>query len=202
MQGETFGGILGCDYFSAYRKYMADASATVQFCLAHLIREVRFLAENTDKVLARWGAKLLTWLQKLFHTLHRRAKLTAAGFVRSMDRIRRQFLRVVRRPPDRREARTLANRFRRHGSSYFTFLTAPGVEPTNNLTEQAIRHVVIDRRITQGTRGRVGQRWCERIWTLLATCAQQHRSAFDFLAETIAAHFHHQPRPSLLPVEP
>ena len=48
----------------------------------------------------------------------------------------------------------LASRFRgRDADHYFTFLTRPGVEPTNNLTEQAIRHVVIDRRVTQGTRG-------------------------------------------------
>ena len=200
--GETFGGVLGCDYFSAYRKYMADAGALVQFCLAHLIREVRFLAEHTDKVLARWGKKLLSHLQKLFHTLHRRAKLTVAGFARAMDGIRRDFLRQVGRPPSRNEARTLADRFRRHGASYFTFLTTPGVEPTNNLTERAIRFVVIDRKITQGTRGLAGQRWCERIWTLLATCAQQRWSAFAFLVESLTAHFHDQPPPLLLPAIP
>jgi len=80
-----------------------------------------------------------------------------------------------------------------------TFLTTGGVAPTNNLTEQAIRFVVIDRKVTQGTRGSVGQRWCERVWTLLATCAQQGRSAFAFLADSLAAHFCRQPPPSLLP---
>ncbi|MCD6175238.1 MAG: hypothetical protein J7K65_05655, partial [Planctomycetes bacterium] len=35
---------------------------------------------------------------------------------------------------------------------YFLFLEREGVNPTNNLSEQAIRFVVIDRRITQGTR--------------------------------------------------
>ena len=197
--GETFGGVLGCDYFSAYRKYMADVGALVQFCLAHLIREVRFLAEHTDPVLARWGKKLLAHLRKLFRTLHRRATMTAEGFTRAMDRIRREFLHQARRPPDRTEAWTLTERFRKHGDQYFTFLTAPGVEPTNNLTEQAIRFVVIDRKITQGTRGLAGQRWCERIWTLLATCAQQGRSAFAFLVESLTAHFHDQPPPLLLP---
>ena len=29
-----------------------------------------------------------------------------------------------------------------------TFITTPAVEPTNNLAEQAIRYVVIDRHIT------------------------------------------------------
>ena len=197
--GETFGGVVGCDYFSAYRKYMKDAKAAVQFCLAHLIREVRFLSEHPDRVLARWGGKLLGHLRRLFRTLHRGATMTEAGFARSMARIRRDFLRQVRRPPPRTEASTLADRFAKHGDQYFTFLTTPGVEPTNNLTEQAIRFVVIDRKITQGTRGERGRRWCERIWTLLATCAQQRRSAFNFLVETITAHWSDQPAPSLLP---
>jgi transposase len=34
--GEEFDGLLGCDYFSAYRKYMKDFDVRVQFCLAHL----------------------------------------------------------------------------------------------------------------------------------------------------------------------
>ena len=199
--GEAFGGVLGCDYFSAYRKYMAEAGATVQFCLAHLIREVRFLAEQADAVLSRWAGKLLKHLRRLFRMLHRRAKTPAERFARAMDHIRRAFLRQVSRPPDRREARTLAERFRRHGTSYFTFLTTGGVAPTNNLTEQAIRFVVIDRKVTQGTRGSVGQRWCERVWTLLATCAQQGRSAFAFLVDSLAAHFRRRPPPSLLPAK-
>ncbi len=36
--GEEFDGILGCDYFSAYRRYMKKCDIRVQFCLAHLIR--------------------------------------------------------------------------------------------------------------------------------------------------------------------
>jgi hypothetical protein len=32
--GEEFNGVPGCDYFSAYRKYMGDFSITVQFCIA------------------------------------------------------------------------------------------------------------------------------------------------------------------------
>jgi len=116
-----------------------------------------------------------------------------------MAGIRRAFLRQVRRPPNREAARPLAKRFKTHGANYFTFLTTPGVEPTNNLTEQAIRFVVIDRRITQGTRGARGRRWCERIWTVLATCAAQGRSAFTFLLDSVTAAWSNHPGPSLLP---
>jgi hypothetical protein len=104
--------------------------------------------------------------------------------------------------PDRIEARTLADRFRRHGRDYFRFVTTPGIEPTNNLAEQAIRFVVQDRHVTQGTRGERGRRWCQRIWTATATCAQQHRSVFDYLHQTLSAHFAKLPTPSLLPAGP
>ena len=109
---------------------------------------------------------------------------------------------IAKRPPPSREAQNLANRFRRHGESYFTFVTTPGIEPTNNLTEQAIRFVVIDRKITQGTRSEAGQRWCERIWTTIATCTQQGRSTFHFLADTIHAHFAQRPPPDMLVQNP
>jgi transposase len=197
--GETFGGVIGCDYFSAYHKYMADSGATVQFCMAHLIRDVRFLAEQPHVGVARWAEKLLGWLRKLFHTLHRRDQGTAKTFAARMDAIRGGFLQAARHPPSWSEARTLAARFRgRNAEHYFTFLTQAGVEPTNNLTEQAIRHVVIDRRVTQGTRGERGMRWCERAWTVLATCTQQGRRAFQFFHNAIHAHFKSQPAPSLL----
>ncbi len=51
---------------------------------------------------------------------------------------------------------------------YFRFAEATGVEPTKNHSEQQIRHVVIARRITQGTRGQAGQRYNERTWTAIA----------------------------------
>jgi hypothetical protein len=73
----------------------------------------------------------------------------------------------------------LARRFEGgNAENYFRFLTDPGIEPTNNGTEREIRHTVIDRRITQGTRGQSGMRWCERIWTTVATCKKQKRNVF------------------------
>ena len=197
---ETFAGLLGSDYYSAYHKYMGDCGVRVQFCWAHLIREIRFLAEDLDKSLRRWGDKLLHWVRQLFERWHRAESMTEAGFARSMDRIRRGFLRAIRRPPDRREARTLAKRFAGpEADSYFRFLTTPGIEPTNNQTEQAIRHLVIDRHITQGTRGRRGQCWSQRVWTVLATCRQQNRGVFAFFCNALNAHLQQTTAPSLLP---
>ena len=41
--GTEFNGVLGCDYFGAYRKSMRKFGVLVQFCMAHLIRDVKFL---------------------------------------------------------------------------------------------------------------------------------------------------------------
>ncbi len=200
--GETFRGVVGCDYLSAYRKFLHDIGAAMQFCWAHLIRDVKYLVTLPDAVTRRFGEKLLGKIKHLFRTWHRRGQMPAERWSRAADRAKRAVLKVARRPPARSEARNIGERFRQHSEHYFRFLATPGVEPTNNAMEQRFRFVVIDRRITQGTRGETGRRWCERIWTVLATCAQQGRSAFDFLYDSIVAHFTKQPFPPLLPQPP
>ncbi len=202
MLGEEFNGVLGCDYFSAYRKYMRLFSVELQFCLAHLIRDVKFLIGLPDKRTQVYGQRLLDSLRKLFGIVHRRETMTPCGFQRAMEQARTDVVNAALWAPRCRAAQNLADRFRRHGDAYFRFITTPGVEPTNNLAEQAIRFVVIDRRITQGTRSERGQRWCERIWTAIATCTQQGKSVFQYLREAVNAHFHDQPIPSLIPAGP
>lgn len=199
MLGKSFAGIIGADYWGAYRKFARLFGVRVQYCMAHLIREIRFLAEHRTQTLSRWGAKLLGWLTRMFETLHRRDVMTAKGWMRSMERIKTNFLKQMRRPPDHNLAKTLAKRFEGDGAeNYFRFLTTPAVEPTNNGTERQIRPVVIDRRITQGTRGHAGMRWCERIWTAIATCKKQNRNVFDFIHQAVIAHWSNKNYPSLI----
>ena len=196
--GKKFDGVLGCDYFSAYRKYMGELSVPVQFCLAHLVRDVKFLTTLDAPPTRKYGERLLGALRRLFRVIHRREGMRPERLERALERERKKFMHAARHPPWTREAQNMAKRFRRHGEAYFRFITTPGVEPTNNLAEQALRFVVIDRRITQGTRGVAGREWSERIWTAVATCRQQHRSLFEFLYRVLDAHFSNHPVPSLL----
>ncbi len=196
--GEAFGGVLNCDFFGAYRKYVAKSGARVQYCLAHLIREVRFLQGNRSAALRAWATGLLKRLRSLFGTLHRAGDMTGVGFARATSRYRREFLHLAGQPPEDADARRLSRRLCRHGQKYFTFLHESGTPPTNNLTEQAIRFVVLDRKVTQGTRSDWGQRWNERIWTARATCARHGRSTFQFLVDSLHAHWSNPPTPSLL----
>lgn len=196
--GEAFSGVVGCDYHSAYRKFLRETPATVQFCWAHLIRDVKFLTTLSDRVTRQWGEKLLAPIKRLFHLWHRQSEMSAESWQRAADQARRAVLKAGRRAPPRSEVQNVAARFRNHADQYFTFLELPDIEPTNNAIEQRFRFVAQDRKLTQGTRGNAGQRWSERIWTVLATCAQQGRSAFRFLQESLLAHFQRMPYPKLL----
>lgn len=197
--GAEFDGVLGCDYFSAYRRYMRVCGVELQFCLAHFIREVKYLLTLPDPRDRAYGACLLEELRQLFQVIHARAQWSATEFARRLDWARLNLMwRATQQVPESVAAGRLAQRLQKHGDSYFRFITTPGVEPTNNLAEQAIRFVVIDRLITQGTRSETGQRWCERIWTVIATCAQQGRSVFAFVSAAVALWFQAEPGPSLL----
>jgi transposase len=197
--GEEFNGVLGCDYFSAYRKYMREFDVLVQFCMAHLIRDVKFLLTLPGSEDQAYGQRVRDALRDLFAVIHRREKLSAAGFQKALEAAREQVLKAaMTRVPDTKHARNLAKRFHENGEAYFRFITTPGIEPTNNLAEQAIRFVVIDRHITQGTRSEKGRRWCERIWTVIATCAQQGRAVFQFLLDSVQAYLSGASPPSLL----
>lgn len=198
--GAEFDGVLGCDYFSAYRRYQREFGVLLQFCLAHLIRDVKYLTTLPDPRDRAYGERLREALRSLFAVIHRREKLTAEVFQEELEAARAEVLRCgLQEVPETKHGRNLAKRFETHGESYFRFVTTPGVEPTNNLAEQAIRFVVIDRLITQGTRSEVGNRWCERIWTVIASCVQQGRSVFEYLEAAVGAWFERAEAPSLLP---
>jgi transposase len=219
--GREFDGVLGCDYFSAYHKYMSDFNVTVQFCIAHLIRDIKFLTGLPDAETRAYGQRLLSAVKAMFKVIHQRDETAPPAFQRALEAARDRILDVALNDgPSRldengkeqkREAFNLAKRFRENGQAYFQFITTPGIGPTHNLAEQAVRFVVIDRRITQGTRSLKGRETCERLWTVVAclprqgtrrrqgTCAMQGRSAFEFILAAVRAHFRGEPAPSLLP---
>jgi hypothetical protein len=207
--GTDYKGFIHFDYFSANCSFAWHFDMKAQYCWAHLIRDIRFLLKHPDKKTKAWAERLLGRSRKMFFAWHRREEMTEVGFRRSMLIHRDRFLEIVRKPPDSKEGANLAARFGvveiEDGShydmsqDYFRFMFESGVEPTNNHSEQQVRHCVIDRRITQGTRSVVGQRYHERMWTTIATCGKQSRSFFHFLHDAIEAKINGKPAPSLLP---
>ncbi|MDL2125009.1 MAG: IS66 family transposase, partial [Deltaproteobacteria bacterium] len=193
--GKEFNGVLGCDYFSAYRKYMKDFNVTMQFCIAHLIRDIRFLKTLPDEETKAYGKRLLNEVKNMFKVIHERDNMIPEDFSIALEQAKEKIITAaLQEVPSRlnkdgkeekREAQNMANRFRKHGKAYFEFITTPGIGPTNNVAEQAIRFIVIDRHVTQGTRSIKGRKSCERLWTVIATCALQGRSAFNFILKAV-----------------
>lgn len=197
--GVEFNGVLGCDYFSSYRRYHRECGVLLQFCLAHLIRDVKYLTTLSDARDRAYGERLREALRRLFGVIHRKDELSPKAFQVELEAARESILRCgTEDVPTTRHSRNLAKRFETHGASYFRFITTPGLEPTNNLAEQAIRFVVLDRLVTQGTRSESGNRWCERIWTVIATCDQRGHSVFAYLEAAVKAWFVGTEAPSLL----
>ncbi len=202
--GEEFNGLIGCDYFSAYRKYMRlNEHVQVQFCLAHLIRDVTYLMTVPDAETRIYGECVRDDLRRLFEVFHRgqEQEWAPSTLQRTLDVARERIIATATtQVPSTSEAQNMAKRFATHGDSYFQCITHQDwIEPTNNLAEQAIRFVVIDRRITQGTRSQAGRDWCERIWTVMATCTQRGMDVFDFLYRSLCAYWDQSAGPSLLP---
>lgn len=198
--GEEFKGVLGCDHFSAYKKYHRLCDVRIQFCLAHFIREIKFLTTLPTPDVVAYGERLLSQFRLLFHTLNHSELCHPAHLNRVLENIRDAIVEQSQLDvPPANEAQLIAKRLRNYETEYFEFIQTPSVEPTNNSAEQAIRFLTIDRHITQGTRSEKGQRWCERIWTILATCSMQDKSAYDYLVQAVQAHFNGEPVPLLIP---
>jgi len=209
MLGREFNGVIGCDYFSAYRKFMGQMSGSVQFCFAHLIRDLKFLAEHPEPVMQIYAQPILRAVRRMFHLIHEQVQDPVADFQFQLERHKRRI--ILRADTNRlcpvpgyvedhyREAFNMAERFRKHGDAYFTFITTPQIGATNNSAEQALRFVVMNRRATQGTRSHKGRLFCERIWTVVGTCRMNNRSIFRFLCDTVTAWAKGLPAPSLLP---
>jgi transposase len=203
--GPDYHGLIHCDFFSAYRKYLADASGAqgvrMQFCWAHLIRDIKFMLDLPDRVTRNFAERLLEPIRRMFALIHRRDKVDASRYQRALTKCKVMILNLIRRAPNRHEPRKIKKRFHDHGRSYFTFMEdhdVPGVEPTNNATERQIRFVVLDRKVTQGTKGVIGNLWCQHIWSTVATCRQRGKPLFAFLLDTLNAHFRGKLKPSLI----
>ena len=206
--GKEFNGVLGCDYFSAYRKYMKDFNIIVQFCIAHLIREIKYLTLLPDKETKAYGEKLLLSVKELFKIIHEKDNIPERDIIDKLTQAKKQIIKIaIEEAPtyindvgkvERSEVKNMVKRFVDNGKAYFEFITSPGVAPTNNTAEQAIRFIVIDRHVTQGTRSIKGRKANERLWTVIATCSLQGKSAYEFILKSVQAYFNNQLFPSLI----
>jgi len=198
LLGKDYAGIISCDFWGAYRKFSRQTSVELQFCWAHLIREVKFLAESKDKSVSRYGKRLLKRIREMFSTIHRQDELTERTWTCRMNSHKNAILKTAWGTiPADKDAINIAERLWNWQEEYFRFIES-NIPATNNLGEQTIRKVVIDRKVTQGTRSDWGNRWLERFWSVLTTCEQQTTNVMTFLKTCVESFLHGLAPPPLL----
>ena len=141
------------------------------------------------------GELFSAWAHARDGTLSRR------GFKRAMQPIRQQIEALLLRGAFSGNARLtgMCNELYDHRAWLWEFVEHPGVEPTNNASERALRHGVIWRKLSFGTQSAQGSRFVETLLTVIETCRQQRRPVFEHLVQAVAAHLAGSPAPSLIP---
>jgi transposase len=207
LLGHGFGGIVVSDRFSAYNHLPNQQR---QLCWAHLIRDLVAIAERAGAS-AEVGADLLKLQQQLFGQWHhyKRGAMDWPTLRQNSQPIRQRFVatlqRVVElgcqrgeRTPWARTVRTCQQILQR-SDALWTFLETPGVEPTNNAAERALRQSVIQRKISHGVQSAQGAICRSRLLTVTTTLRQQGRDVWSFLEQAWIAHYGGGLMPSLLP---
>jgi transposase len=177
------------------------AMALRQVCHAHLLRKFVAFAER-DGPAGAIGRELLECTALVFEYWH--------GFKDGL--LTRQELQFWLRPVQRDIERLLergekANIERMSGScadilahrdALWTFVTHEGVEPTNNHAELELRDFVMWRKRSFGSQSERGERFAERMMTVVRTARKQCKDVLDFMVGSITAHIDGTRAPRLL----
>jgi transposase len=152
--GDSFSGVLVSDFYAAYNHY----PGLKQRCWAHLLRDVHELKvacpENT--ALPHWAAAV--------HQLYEEAKAFVspqAGQRRQAQlRLEEKLLAHCRPFLNDNDPSAVQGKLCRRMETFikelFVFVMHPEVPPENNAAERSLRHLVISRKISGGTRSDQG----------------------------------------------
>lgn len=199
--GDYSGIILNCD-----RAKMYLDGKRLQWCWAHLKRDIQKLIDSSDGQVKRLGHDLMRRERLLFEywRRYRTGEIPWQDFQRLAAPIREQFNSLLVRGSFSGNAKLIGfcDEILPRKEHLWTFLEVEGIEPTNNTAERTLRPAVIYRKLSFGTQSSAGSRYLERILTISETCRLQNRNAYQYLIEAMRAKFSHQAAPSLLPASP
>jgi transposase len=172
-----------------------------QVCHAHLLRKFVAFSER-DGPVGAIGRQLLECVSLIFEYWH--------GY--KDGHLTRQELQFWMRPVQR-AAEQLLERGEKanadgvsgactdilaHREALWTFLSHEGVEPTNNHAELELRDFVLWRKKSYGTQSERGDRFAERVMTVVRTARKQAKNVLDFLVRSIRAYLDGTEAPRLL----
>ena len=189
LLGEDFSGILSSDCWSAYSPQSAAAK---QKCLAHIERKLKELKGSRWSANRHFAQQVFPILQqgRQAHRDYHLGQLSLEALQEMRPQLEEDLRKVLDHPPKggwAADAQTLGNRFRRHESQWFTFMSYPQVSPDNNDAERALRPVVIHRKVSGGARSDWGAQLVAMMFSFLESMRRQGRNAIDQLLELLSS---------------
>ena len=164
--GTEFTGLIVCDGWKTYSNF----TDKLQRCWAHVLRESKNASEFEDEAVPLHKA-----LKKLFRRLVSDLE-SNPSFERRLA-LHRNAVQVLRfwlsKEWQSERVRKLVGKIRNGSKHWFTFVLVPGVEPTNNRAERALREHVVIRKIIGTLRNGKGIRAHEVIMSVLASWRQE-----------------------------
>ncbi len=174
----AFIGWLVTDGYLAYRSYERR-----QRCLAHLIRKAIALSGAVDQKAQKMGDWLLRELRGLI-------KATAEGGEggKKCNLILARLKRACKLGSEEEysKLKALAREILNDWDAVVAFVKNPELPPTNNDAERALRHAVISRRISFGTRTVEGSMAYASLLSVIETCRLRDQDPWQYIAQTIA----------------
>lgn len=194
--GEDYAGFLVHD---GARCFYGFAQAFHQSCLEHLIRRCREMIQMASAAAAQFPGAVKALLQQSLRLRDRyhNGELSGHGLAVATGRLEAQLDRLLHRHWRCPDNQRLANHLRHELPHLFTFLRCPGLHATNNFAERAIRLMAMARKTWGGNRTANGARTQQILASVLRTCWQQGKSAFDQLVKLLRS-----ARPILLEIVP
>jgi transposase len=194
MIGEGFLGWLVSDGYRAYRDHPRR-----QRCLAHLIRKAVALATGFYRNGSQFGGEVARDLRALI-------KAVADGA--DGERVKRLISRLkwgcqCHQYETEEKVRALAREILNDWDAVIAFVNNPNLPPTNNDAERALRHAVIARRLSFGTRTDEGSRFYAAGLSVIETCRKRGVDVWNYVRDLITAAragLPHPPIPTAVPV--
>jgi hypothetical protein len=182
LLGEAYGGGLMSDGYVVYR-----AMAKRLRCWAHLRRKAKGLEESLNPEGRQFGKQTTAFLKTLMTAIYQAREgpgedLTPL-FQDPLDQFRAACERA--RGSSHEKTHALAVEFLNDWEAIFRVLAHPHLPLTHNEAERALRHWVILRRISYGTRTPQGSRAFALLASLIDTCRKRKASPWRYLAEVI-----------------
>jgi len=177
--GKDYQGTIVCDGLKVYLSFTTN----LQRCWAHLLREAEYLAENLDGARALYE-ELKNLYKNLLETLSTDPPLDQRKLIRERGEKRLMTI-ICKNQSLGGEIQKLTNKVNNGFKYWFTFVTNPLVEPTNNAAERGLREHVVHRKIIGTLRNEWGTFTHETMMTVLQTWKQQGYNTYQKSMEVL-----------------